>query len=175
MLTMYDLTIPSLKRGLGVLNTYLETATSFVDGGDTSEKDLLSRRLAPDMLPLSAQIQRASDNAKNGAARLASVSAPSFPDDEQSIRELKSRIANTIQFLTEIPGNYFEGSDEREVQLSFASVSGKMTGQTYLVRFLLPNFFFHVATAHGILRQAGLQIGKKNYLGPLDFGLTPNI
>ena len=131
--------------------------------------DILDARLAPDMLPFSGQIQRASDKAKNGVARLANIDAPSFTDSEATLAELESRVAKTVEFLTSVSPSRFEGADHRRVELRFRSVNGIIEGHAYLTQILMPDFYFHIATAHGILRSKGLAIGKADYLGKPDY------
>jgi hypothetical protein len=167
-LSMYDASIPVLIRGLGVLSTYVDKAEAHAleNGGDP--KLLIDARLAPDMLPFAGQIQRASDTSKGGAARLAGVDAPSFPDTETALSELKDRVANTVAFLKTIQPQQLEGSESRSIDLKSLGVGSPARGDTYLLSFVLPNFFFHVATAHDILRHQGVKIGKRDYLGRLD-------
>jgi hypothetical protein len=170
MTTMYELTKPVLMRGFSRLIHYLDHAALHAAEENFDPGILVRARLFPDMLPLAGQIQRASDNAKNGLARLAQVKAPPFPDDEVTIDQLKSRIAGTVAFLDLITPEQLEGSDQRPIDLSFRSVSGTMTGRTYALGVLLPNFWFHVATVHGILRHNGVKIGKKDFIGAFDPG-----
>jgi hypothetical protein len=165
---MYDLTIPVLIRGLGVLKDYLDKAATFAAEKGIDPAVLIDARLAPDMLPFSAQLQRASDNAKGGIGRLTGVAVPSFPDTETGFAELKERIDKTTAFLRSVGPDRFEGSESRPVELTFGGAKTTLRGERYLLVILLPNFFFHIATAHGILRHAGLPIGKADYLGNFD-------
>lgn len=166
-LTMYELTIPTLLRGFDVLSTYLGKASAFALEKAIEPADLIQSRLAPDMLPFGAQVQRASDKAKAGVARLAVVDAPAFADNETTFAELAARIEKTTAFLRSVDKKSFNGSDTRPIELKFRSVSGTYSGDRYLMGILLPDFFFHVATAHDILRNRGLAIGKADYLGPV--------
>jgi len=163
-LTMYDLTIPTLLRGFEVLSTYLPKASAFAREKGIEPADLIQSRLAPDMLPFGAQIQRASDKAKAGVARLAVVDAPAFADTETTFAELAARIGKTTAFLRSVDRKSFDGSDARSVEIKFRSVGGVYSGERYLMDILLPDFFFHVTTAHDILRHRGLTIGKADYL-----------
>lgn len=165
MHSMYDFTIPPLERGLRVLVDYMDLARSFADLRGMSHSQIIGARLAPDMMSLASQVQRASDNAKNGVSRLVGITAPLFPDNETTFDELRKRAVKTISFLQTIHVEQFEGSEDRTVSLAFRSISETMSGYTYLTRFLLPNFYFHVSTAHGILRSVGLEVGKKDYFG----------
>jgi hypothetical protein len=117
------------------------------------------------MLTFTGQSQRASDNAKSGAARLSGTMAPSFPDTEADFADLRRRLADTDAFLCGLTPEQFDGAETRVVEMAFRSITGAMSGQTYLTQVLMPNFYFHIATAHGILRAAGLEVGKRNYLG----------
>ena len=162
-LTMYEMTIPTMLRGFGALSGYLERAEKFVRVSGLEASDLIQARLAPDMLTFAGQIQRASDKAKRGVAKLAGIESPSFPDDESTFEELDARIAKTVVFLRSVDAKLFDGSESRSVE--FPSLAGMYRGDEYLRSILLPDFFFHVATAHGILRHRGVPIGKVDYLG----------
>lgn len=161
-LSMYDLSIPALQRGLGVLSRSLDKASAYATERGFEPSILVNARLAPDMLPLAGQVQRASDTSKGGIARLTGLTAPSFPDTETTIDELKERIAKTVAFLQTITRQQLEGSAERSIE---SRAVGTMPGSTHLLAFVLPNFYFHVTTAHGILRHNGVSVGKKDYLG----------
>lgn len=165
---MYELSVPAMTRGFAVLSGYLDKAKAHAEAGGVDPAELLGARLAPDMLPFSAQIQRASDKAKNGVGRLTGVAAPSFADTEASFDELRTRIARTVEFIGALTPAQFEGAEERRVELRFRGLSAEMSGFAYLTKLLLPDFYFHIATAHGILRHKGLAIGKADYLGPID-------
>ncbi len=163
---MYRLSVPVFTRGLRVMATYLDhaAAKSVLDGSDPD--DWVNARLAPTMLPLAGQVQRASDTSKNAVARLAAIEAPSFDDNETSMADLKRRLANTIAFFDGIKPIQLEAAEAREVPLSFSAFKTHLSGEDYLLQFALPNFFFHVTTAHDILRHRGVAIGKLDYLGP---------
>ena len=117
------------------------------------------------MHPLTRQIQIASDAAKFCIARLAAVEPPSFPDTETTFEELDERLAKTIAYVQEFDAAKLEGSDERIVKLTVRDGTLEFPGATYLLHFALPNFFFHVTTAYGILRHNGVELGKFDYLG----------
>ena len=167
-LSMYTLTIPTMLRGFGVLGTYVERAAGHARATNLDPSVFLQARLAPDMLPFIGQIQRASDKSKNGISRLTGVEAPSFPDTELTFDDLQARIAESVQFLQSLNEKSFEGSDSKTIEIKFRSINGIFTGEQYLMNVLLPDFFFHVATAHDILRNQGLPLGKADYLGRLN-------
>ncbi|MDR5882715.1 DUF1993 domain-containing protein [Caballeronia sp. LZ032] len=166
-LTMYRASIPVFIRGLEVCADLLAKGAAFADQKGLAHADVLNARLAPDMLPLVAQIQRASDTAKLSAARLSGVEAPRFEDDEDSFASLQARIEKTIAFLTSIDKSTLVDSEARTVTLKFPDFSPSFSGVDYLLGFGLPNFYFHVVTTHDILRHLGAPIGKRDFLGPL--------
>ena len=122
-------------------------------------------RLAPDMLPFPKQIQIASDNAKGCVARLAGVEIPKYEDNEASLAELKARIAKTIDFVKSVPVESFAGAETRAIELPQRNREPlRFDGETYLKHFALPNFFFHVNMTYALLRHAGVDLGKTDYL-----------
>jgi uncharacterized protein len=167
-LTMYQASVPVFIRGLRVLSTLIGKAQAYAEAHKIAPAVLLDARLAPDMLPLTGQIQRASDTSKLSGQRLSGVAAPRFEDTETSFEELQQRIAKTIAYLETLQPAAFQGSEARTVQLNFGDFKPNFSGDNYLLTFALPNFFFHVTTAHDILRHNGLAVGKLDYLGPFN-------
>lgn len=164
--SMYKLSVPVFIRGLNVLAGLLDKAESHAASKKIPLEDLFNARLAPDMLALSAQIQRVSDTSKNTIGRLTGIAAPSFPDAEKTFGELRERIAKTIAYLETVKPSDLENSDTREITVTFGKLSFTFAGDDYVLKFALPNFFFHVTTAHGILRNKGVAVGKVDFLGP---------
>lgn len=163
---IYTYTVPLFIKHLRALSNILEKAEGFVKEKGVSEQSLLEDRIAPDMFPLLRQVQIACDNAKNGAARLAGVTAPSHADSETSFGALRSRIEATVVFLTEARREQFAQAHERRIELPY--FPGKyMTGFDYAREYLIPNFFFHVTAAYALLRKQGLSIGKADFMGGL--------
>jgi hypothetical protein len=162
---MYQASIPVLDRGLANLSTILEKGFAYADERKVDPAVLVGARLALDMRPLSAQVQFASDSAKGCAARLAGVAVPSFADTEITFDDLQKRISNTRAFMRTVTPAQVDGSENRAVTLKFPSGEMAFTGQSYLLTFALPNFFFHVTTAYDILRHLGVPLGKIDYLG----------
>jgi uncharacterized protein len=162
-ISMYDATLPVLVRGLGVLNEYLERAAAFAADNKIDPQVLVNARLAPDMLPLSGQVQRASDTSKGAIPRLTDLQAPSFADNEVTLEDLKKRVADTVAYLQTVTPAHLEGAENRKIELKF--LNAVMTGDLFVLQFLLPNFFFHVTTVHDILRHNGVKVGKRDYLG----------
>lgn len=164
-LTIYEVSVPAFVRGLKVLSTLLRKAEEYGRQTGLAPDVLLGARLAPDMLPLSAQVQRASDASKFGAQRISGGEAPAFADDETTFEQLHERIDKTIAYLVSVDAAQLESGQGREVKLSWGPT---FTGESYLLTFALPNFYFHIVTAYDILRHHGVQIGKLDYLGPLE-------
>jgi uncharacterized protein len=166
-LTMYRISVPVFERALGILSNYLKLAAEFCAAQQMDEAALVNARLAPDMLPLSGQIQRASDTTKNAIARLSGLEAPRLEDNETNLVELQTRIDKTLAFFDTVRAAEIDGSDQREITLAFGKLKATVNGEDYLLQFTLPNLFFHVATTHAILRAQGVPVGKLDYIGAL--------
>ncbi|WP_332656791.1 DUF1993 domain-containing protein [Brevundimonas sp.] len=160
---LYDLTVPVFTRSLKALSGLLDKAVAHA--GEAGAEALLSNRLIEDMHPLSKQVQIACDSAKLCVARLSGAEAPVNEDVETTIAELKARIAATLDFLASVPRTAIDGQEDREVVLKFPGGEWPFKGQAYVTGFALPNFFFHVTTAYGLLRQAGVPLGKRDFMG----------
>ena len=164
-LSMYDAAVPGMVRSLKNLDTILDKAVAYAEGKNIDPNLLATSRLALDMLPLARQIQIGTDGAKGGAARLAKVEIPSYPDTETTMAELKERIAKTIAFMEGIPAEKFEGAEDLTIHLKFGPREMSFPAKQYLFSFVIPNVYFHVTTAYAILRHNGVDIGKMDYLG----------
>ncbi|MCK0207500.1 DUF1993 domain-containing protein [Starkeya koreensis] len=164
-LSMYDASVPVFQRGLGNLDAILRKAEEHAAATGLDLAELAGARLAPDMFPLTGQIQSATDSAKFGAARLTGTSAPSFADTETTFEELHARIAKTLDYLASVDPAGFEGAQTREIVQKSRRGERHFVGTSYLLTFALPNFFFHVTTAYDILRHKGVPVGKADYLG----------
>ena len=160
---LYDLTVPVFTRALNALSGLLDKAVAHA--GEAGAEALLANRLVPDMHPLSKQVQIACDGAKLCVARLSGAEAPVNEDVETTIPELKARIAATLEWIGSVPREAIDGQEDREVVLKFPGGEWPFKGQAYVIGFALPNFFFHVTTAYGLLRQAGVPLGKRDFLG----------
>jgi hypothetical protein len=121
-------------------------------------------RLIPDMLPFTRQVMIATDHAKGASARLSGVEIPKFEDTETTFPELKARIQKTLDFIAGLKPAQFEGSDARDVTITLQAGPQTFKGSAYLLHFALPNFYFHVTTAYDILRQSGVEIGKRDFI-----------
>jgi hypothetical protein len=164
-LSLYDLSVPVFTRGLGQLTHLLDKSLVHAKANGIDPATLVEARLAPDMLTLAGQVQRASDACKLGTARIAGLTAPSFPDEEKTWDDLLARIAKTQDFLKTVERSQVDGQEEREVVIKTGGGEARFTAQRYLLQFALPNFFFHVTTAYDVLRHKGISVGKLDYLG----------
>jgi uncharacterized protein len=169
-LSMYQASVPPFLQMLSSLSAILDKAEAHAEARKIEPAVLLNTRLIPDMFPLIRQVQLASDFAKGAAGRLAGVELPKFPDTETNFAELKARIAKTIDFLVGLTPAQIDGSESREITIPIAGQPHSFTGQNYLVKFALPNFYFHHATAYAILRQSGVELGKRDFLGQFNPG-----
>ncbi|MDB5595800.1 MAG: hypothetical protein JWM36_2761 [Hyphomicrobiales bacterium] len=164
-LTMYSASVPVFLRALQILDTLLDEAEAHERAAGLAPDSLVEARLADDMLPLSGQVQRASDASKLAAVRLTGIEAPRFEDVETTFAQLHERIAKTIAFLQSIDAHAMDEADEHEVVVRAGKTEKTFRGHDYLLAFAIPNFFFHVTTAYAILRHEGVKIGKLDYLG----------
>lgn len=166
-LSMVHASLPVFIRGLQNLAAILEKGEAHANAKKIDLAVFFNARLAPDMFPLSRQVQIASDVVKGGAARLAGVEVPSFPDNETSFAELKARIEKTIAFLNTLNAAQIDGSETRDIVLKVGGRDLSFTGQDYLFKFVLPNLYFHTSIAYAILRHNGVDVGKMDFLGGL--------
>jgi len=166
-ISLYETSVPRLAGMLRNLDAILAKAQDHAAARKIDPVVLLSARLFPDMLPLTKQVQIATDHAKGAAARLAGVEVPRFEDTEQSFDELRARLARTITFVESFTAAQINGSEEREINLKVGGQEMAFKGLEYLVGFAIPNFYFHVVTAYNILRHNGVEIGKRDYMGVL--------
>jgi uncharacterized protein len=165
-MSFHDIAVPAYLQILGSLAGILTKAEAHCTAKKIQPEVLLGARLYPDMLPLSKQIQLVCDFAAKGCARLTGSDVPSVPDTEKTFEELKQRLAKTIDYVKAYKPAQFDGADARDVTFPAGpDKSITMKGQQFLTGFSLPNFYFHAATAHGILRHNGVEIGKRDFLG----------
>ena len=163
----YDFTVPVLTHALNNLAIQLDKANAHAERKKVDFTNFANARLIADMLPLTAQIQIACDNAKGAVARLAGVEAPKHEDNEKTYAELKARIGKTLDFIKSVPADKFAGAETREIVLKFPNLTLNFKGHDYLTKFVLPNVYFHLTTAYAILRANGVELGKPDFLGQI--------
>lgn len=164
-LTMSGASVPMFNQYLGALSKIFDKAEAHALSRKIDLNALLQARLFPDMFPLTSQVQFACDFAKGAVARLAGVAVPSYEDNEKSFAELRARIAKTLDFLNSIEASRINGSETRDIRLSFGGQPLAFKGEAYLIGFALPSMIFHVTAAFAILRHNGVEIGKADFLG----------
>jgi hypothetical protein len=165
-MSFYEASVPAYLQILNSLSAILDKAEAHVAARNIQPEAILTARLFPDMLPFSKQIQLVCDFAAKGCARLTQSEVPSTPDTEKTFGELKQRLASTIAYVKAFKPAQFEGAETRDVSFPTGPDSTMtLKGQQFLSHFSFPNFYFHAATAHGILRHNGIEIGKKDFMG----------
>lgn len=165
-ISMYQASVPAFIRALNNLAAILEKGAAHAQARKIEEAVLLSSRLYPDMFSLARQVQIATDTARSGAARLAGVEFPAYEDKEATFQELVLRVRNTVAFLETLKPAQIDGGEDKTISWQSRSSTKSMQGLPYLMNHLLPNIHFHVTTTYGILRHNGVEIGKKDFLGP---------
>lgn len=165
-LTMHSASVPVFTRMLGNVGVWLDKAEAHAAARRFDPANYLGLRLAPDMLPLVRQVQIASDAAKGCVARLVGIEVPRWADEEASLDDLRARVRRTIEYVQAIPAELFEGADSREIVVPLRNRDPlRYSGEDFLRQWALPNFFFHVTTTYALLRHAGVELGKADYLG----------
>ena len=164
-ISIYDQFIPVFTQMLSALDKVLTKAEADAAARKIDHEVFVNARLAPDMLPLTRQIQIMTDQAKGCASRLAGQDSPKWADDEKSFADLHARVAKTIAHLKTFKPEQFEGAETRSIELKFPNATFTFTGKDYLLNFVTPNFYFHYTTAYAILRHNGVPIGKGDFLG----------
>lgn len=164
-ISMYAASVPVFKQILSSMSANLDKAAAHVTEKKIDPNALLQARLFPDMFPLLRQVLIAADFAKGACARLADADVPKYEDTEQSFADLHARIAKTLAFIDTLTADQINGSEAREITTSAGPNSKTFNGETYLVHYALPQFFFHATTAYAILRHNGVEVGKRDFIG----------
>jgi hypothetical protein len=163
-ISMHSASVPVFVRNLNNVLAWLDKAKAHAEAKKFDTANYLTMRLAPDMLPFIKQIQIASDGAKGCVARLAGVDIPKWDDTEVTLDDLRARIRKTIDYVQSVPAAQIDGSEGRDITITLRSGDVKFDGQRYLEHWALPNFYFHVMTTYNLLRHAGVDLGKPDYL-----------
>jgi hypothetical protein len=165
---MYAASVPVYQRQLTAISKVLDKAQAWVAAKKVDEAVLLGTRMTPDMLPFSRQVQIACRFAEESIARLAGAEVPKAPENaEKNLAELKGRIDAVLAAIGAYKPEQIDGSEGREIVLTIGGNPLKLTGAQYLVHFAMSNFYFHCTTTYAILRQAGVEIGKRDFIGGL--------
>ncbi len=164
-ISMYQASVPLFRTMLGSLAAILEKGAAFCEAKKIDPLVLVNARLAPDMFPLSRQVQIATDIARGCVARLSGQEVPAWENTETTFAELDARIKRALAYLEAFTPAQIDGSEERDIEMKSGGNVLKFKGQRYLVGFVIPNVLFHVTTAYDILRHNGVEIGKRDFLG----------
>ena len=167
MSQMYAMSVPVFVKTLGNLSAILDKAAAYAEARKIDPAVLLASRLYPDMFPLTKQIQVACDFAKGTVARLAGQEPPKYEDNEATFEDLKARIAKTLAYVEGFEPEHYEGAETRTVTMKMRGEDKTFDGVVYLANIVLPNFYFHVTTAYDILRHNGVELGKRDFIGPV--------
>jgi len=163
-ISLYDISVPVFIRGLTSLSHVLKKAEEYAKEKGLKETEFTEARIIDDMKAFCFQVQTTSNTAKNALVRVAGIEAVPMEDNETTFAQLQERISKTLDILKKVEKTAFDGTEEKEVVLSFPGRELKFTGTSYLLTFAIPNFFFHVTTAYDILRSKGVPIGKNDFL-----------
>lgn len=166
-MSLYSETKAQFIHGLVSLSAVLEKSATWAKEQGTDETALLEAKLAEDMFPLKRQVQVTCDMAKRAIARLANVEAPAMEDNESTFAQLHERIAATVAFLKSVQDSQLAGDDARPIMVQAREHQLHFTASSYVFQFAMPNFYFHSTTAYAILRQAGVPLGKVDFLGKI--------
>ena len=164
-LSVHAATVEPFVHALGNLAKILDKAIAFRTEKSIEAGVLEGLRLTPDMFPLRRQVQLTSDFAKNSAARLAGLEPPKFPDEEQTLEELKARVERTLEWLNSLNPAQFAGAETRHLVIPLRTRTLEMDGLPFIQKWALPNFYFHLTTTYALLREAGVELGKQDFLG----------
>jgi hypothetical protein len=164
-LTMYAATVPLFTRMLTNTLGFFDKAEAYATERKFDVNILVAARLAPDMNPLSFQVQAATDRPKLALARIIGKPAPSWPDDEKTIADLRARIRKGLDYFSSLTPADLEGTDDKMIPLKIRGEDVVWPAQDYLLNNVYPNFYFHVTTAYDILRHNGVPIGKRDFVG----------
>lgn len=167
-ISMHQASVPVFVRMFGNARDWLDKAQSHAEARGFDSANYLGLRLAPDMLPLARQVQIASDGAKGCVARLAGIDMPKWDDSEATLDDLRRRLHKTIDFVQSVPADGIDGSEAKAIVLPRPKGEPlHFQGQAYLQNFVLPNLYFHLTTTYALLRQAGVELGKRDFLGKI--------
>jgi len=164
-ISMYQASAPRFANTLKNLSAILDKAEAYAQMRKIDPLVLTSARLYPDMFALARQVQIATDHAKGSLARLAGVEPPKYEDTETTFDELEARIQKTLAYVKTFKPEQIDGTEGKEIVLTFGTQKFPFNGQTYLIQFALPNFYFHTSMAYAILRHNGVEIGKRDFMG----------
>jgi hypothetical protein len=164
-ISMYKVSVPIFVQFLTAQSGVIDKAVAHIEAKKLDPNFFFNMRFFPDMYPYSRQVQQASTHAARCCSALAGVAMPDMPNTETSFAELKTRLAKTVDFCKSFKPAQIDGTEDKEITLTLGNNERKFTGQTLLLNFILPNFYFHCTTAYDILRHSGIELGKRDFMG----------
>ena len=165
-ISMYSASVPVFTRLLGNALVWLDKAEAHAKARNFDPNNYLGLRLAPDMFPLTRQVQIASDAAKGAMARLAGQEVPKWEDQEASLEDLRARIRKTMDYVASFTPAQIDGSEKKAISVPRRVGDPlQFEGEAFLKHYAMANFYFHLSTLYALLRQAGVHIGKGDFLG----------
>src|SRR5262245_3129958 len=164
-ISMYKCSVPIFVQFLTAQSACIDKLQAVIDAKQLDPNSFLNMRFAPDMYPYVRQVQQASTHAARCCSALAGVPMPDLPNTEKTLAELKARLTKTIDFCKSIKPEQVDGTEDKEIVLKLGDNERKFTGQTLLLNFILPNFYFHCTTAYDLLRHAGIELTKRDFMG----------
>lgn len=163
--SMYTVSVPIFIQFLTALSGVLDKAQAHIEAKKFDESFIMTNRIYPDMHNFTRQVRASCDHAVNACGRIAGVDLPTFENNETTIADLKTRIEKSLEFLRAIRPEQLDGQEEKQITVKFTSGERSFTGQSMLINFSLPNFYFHTTTAYALLRHVGVEIGKRDFMG----------
>ena len=164
-LSLYQASVGAFQTTLTAFLAIIDKAAAHAEQTKVDPAVYAALRLRPNMFAFARQVQAFCDQAKNGSARLAAIEPPRFEDKETTLAELKGRIEKTLAFLATVDKAAVEAGAEREIVFPLGAQKAKMLGADYLLHFVQPNYYFHLTTAYDLLRYAGVELTKRDFLG----------
>ena len=166
MASMYQISVPVYVRRLNGLLSCLKKAQTLYADKKYDETSLINQRIFPDMFHFAKQVQAATDHARASAARLAGMEPPAIEPNEKSIADLIARVEKTVAFLGTLKPEQIDGSEDKTISFQMRGNDVSYKGLDFLLNSNMPNFYFHTTTAYNMLRSNGVEIGKRDFMGP---------
>jgi len=163
--SLYKVSAPIFVQHLTAMAGVLDKAAAYADARKLNQEDILNMRMYPDMFPFVRQIRQATNHAVNACAQCAGVAPPQMPDTEKSLADLKARINIAVDFIKSLKPAQIDGQEDKDITLKTPGGERKFKGQGLVLNFCMPNFYFHCTTAYDILRQMGVELGKRDFMG----------
>ena len=164
-ISMYKVSVPIFVQFLTAQSGVIDKVVAHAEAKQLDPNYYFNLRFFADMYPYARQVQQASTHAARCCSALAGVPMPALPNTETTFAELKARLAKTVDFCKGLKPAQIDGTEDKEIVLKLGDNERKFAGQTLLLNFILPNFYFHCTTAYDLLRHAGIDLAKRDFMG----------